>query len=78
MKKTLFGILALAAVATACQPEKIEREKESLTPVTFEKVAMEDSFWLPRLKTQKETLVPFSLGKTEDAVENLRRVGEWV
>ena len=78
MKKTLFGILALAAVATACQPEKIEREKESLTPVTFEKVAMEDNFWLPRLKTQKETLVPFSLGKTEDAVENLRRVGEWV
>ena len=78
MKKTLFGILALAAVSTACQPEKIEREKESLTPVTFEKVAMEDNFWLPRLKTQKETLVPFSLGKTEDAVENLRRVGEWV
>ena len=78
MKKTFFGIVALAAVATACQPEKIERENESLTPVTFEKVAMEDDFWLPRLKIQKETLVPFSLEKTESAVENLRRVGEWV
>lgn len=74
MKKTLFGILALAAVATACQPEKIEREKESLTPVTFEKVALEDNFWLPRLKTQKETLVPYSLGKVEHAVRNLQKV----
>ena len=74
MKKTLFGIVALAAVATACQPEKIEREKESLTPVTFEKVAMEDNFWLPRLKTQKETLVPYSLGKVEHAVRNLQKV----
>ena len=74
MKKTLLGILALVAVATACQPEKIEREKESLTPVTFEKVALEDNFWLPRLKTQKETLVPYSLGKVEHAVRNLQKV----
>ena len=28
-----------------------------LTPVTFEKVKMEDNFWLPRLKRQKTTLV---------------------
>ena len=39
---------------------------------------MEDEFWLPRLKTQKETLVPFSLEKTENAVENLRRVGNYL
>ena len=76
--KITLGILALAAVATACQGEKIEREKEALTPMTFEKVTLEDSFWLPRLKTQKETLVPFSLQKTEHAVANLRRVGEYL
>ena len=54
------------------------KEKESLSPVSFEKVTLEDSFWLPRLKTQKETLVPFSLEKTEPAVENLRRTGEYL
>ena len=71
--------VALGAIAvTSCQNNAIERQRESLTPVTFEKVALEDSFWLPRLKTQKDTLVPFSLEKTEQAVENLRRVGEWV
>ena len=57
------------------QDAKLE---EALTPVTFEKVTLEDDFWLPRLRTQKETLVPFSLGKTETAVENMRRVGEYL
>lgn len=78
MKKQ-FLCTALAAVALAsCQPERIEREAEPLTPVSFEKVALEDNFWLPRLKTQKETLVPFSLQKTAYAVENLRRTGQYL
>ncbi|MBO7331743.1 MAG: glycoside hydrolase family 127 protein, partial [Alistipes sp.] len=78
MKKQLL-LIALAAVAfTACQEQVIEREHESLTPMSFEKVALEDNFWLPRLKTQKETLVPFSLQKTEYAVENLRRTAQYL
>ena len=56
-------------------PQKVN---EPLAPVSFEKVTLQDSFWLPRLKTQKETLVPFSLDKTEPAVENLRRTGEYL
>ncbi|MBR5283317.1 MAG: glycoside hydrolase family 127 protein [Alistipes sp.] len=77
--KHIFSTIALSAVFFAtCKSERVEREQESLTPVTFEKVALEDDFWLPRLKIQKQTLVPFSLQKTENAVENLRRVGEWV
>lgn len=51
---------------------------EALQPVPFQKVKIEDNFWLPRLKTQKHTLVPFALGKTEPAVENLRRVGAYL
>ena len=49
-----------------------------LTAVSFEQISLEDSFWLPRLKTQKETLVPFSLDKTKPAVENLRLTGEYL
>ena len=75
----LLPAVVLGAIALmSCQNTKVEREHESLTPMSFEKVTFEDDFWLPRLKTQKETLVPFSLSKTEQAVENLRRVGEWV
>lgn len=62
----------------SCNPAQIEKPDEALRPITFEKVTLEDEFWLPRLKTQKETLVPFSLEKTENAVENLRRVGNYL
>ena len=61
----------------SCQ-EPIVKEKEALTPITFEKVTLQDQFWLPRLKTQKQTLAPFALEKTEPAIENLRRVGEYL
>ena len=50
----------------------------ALTQIPFEKVKIEDNFWLPRLQTQKETLVPFSLEKTEYAVENLRRTAAYL
>ena len=77
MKKLQF--LSLAALAfCACQTQVIEREVEPLTPMSFEKVTLEDDFWLPRLKIQKETLVPFSLDKTAYAVENLRRTGQYL
>ncbi len=77
MKKLMFIVLAAVAF-TACQTERIEREREALTPMSFEKVTLEDNFWLPRLKIQKETLVPFSLDKTAYAVENLRRTGQYL
>ena len=41
-------------------------------------MTLNDNFWLPRLQIQKKTLVPFSLEKTESAVENLRRVGAYL
>ena len=77
MKKLQF--LSLAALAfCACQTQIIEREVEPLTPMSFEKVTLEDDFWLPRLQIQKQTLVPFSLDKTAYAVENLRRTGQYL
>lgn len=51
---------------------------ETLIPVPFQDVVLQDNFWLPRLKTQKQTLVPFALEKTKPAVENLRRTAEYL
>ncbi len=50
----------------------------SITQVPFDQVSLQDDFWLPRLNTQKRTLVPFSLDKTAYTVENLRRVGAYL
>lgn len=49
-----------------------------LSAVSFEQVNLADSFWLPRLKTQKEVLVPFSLDKTRPAVDNLAKTAEYL
>ena len=67
-----------ALLFASCQDGTVKKEKEPLTPISFEKVTLEDQFWLSRLKTQKQTLVPFSLEKTKPAVENLRRTAEYL
>ena len=80
-KKLSVALCASFALAFAsCQTIKCEAEKveEPLTAVEFNQVALNDNFWLPRLQIQKQTLVPFSLEKTEYAVENLRRVGAYL
>ena len=78
IKKLVAAGFMTATVFVACNTASVEKPQEALKPITFEKVTLEDEFWLPRLQTQKETLVPFSLGKTETAVENLRRVGNYL
>ncbi|MCL1821671.1 MAG: glycoside hydrolase family 127 protein [Prolixibacteraceae bacterium] len=54
------------------------QKNEILTPVPFNQVMLEDNFWLPRLQTQAETLVPFALGKTLPAVDNLRKTAKYL
>ena len=74
----LFG-LALCALVFGISNNSSAKEigKESLRQVQFNKVELNDNFWLPRLKIQKQVLVPFALKKCEYSVENLRRVGAY-
>ena len=76
--RTFFAGCALSVCLLPSCQEAIQKEKEPLTPVSFEKVTLQDEFWLPRLKTQKQTLVPFALEKAQPAIENLRRTGEYL
>ena len=63
--------LAVSLSLSSCCSSDVEKPDEALTQVTFEKVTLQDNFWLPRLKTQKETLVPFSFEKMQTAIETL-------
>ena len=70
-----LGVMACFVVAlstTSCSKEVKPTTEDALTQIPFHQVTLEDNFWLPRLQTQKRTLVPFALGKTEPAVEQLR------
>ncbi|MBQ3152218.1 MAG: hypothetical protein IJB77_02005 [Bacteroidaceae bacterium] len=76
--RNLLPMAMIAASALSSCNTTIEKSDRALTPVSFEKVTLNDNFWLPRLQTQKKTLVPFALGKTETAVENLRRTAAYL
>lgn len=67
------GLFLLAACNRQQHPEN-----GFIQPVPFQQVKLEDEFWYPRLKTQSEVLVPFAFEKTENAVENLRRTGNFL
>ena len=75
--KYIFYILTFVAV-NACTNTNPAISNEPLTPVPFQEVTLTDSFWLPRLKTQKQTLVPFALEKTQPAVDNLRKTANFL
>jgi len=55
-----------------------EKHDYPLAPRSFEKVTLQDSFWLPRLRLQAESTVPHALKQTGPAVENLRRCGNFL
>lgn len=77
--RNLISVSVLAVMMSACTASNDSQPYEgAITQISFDKVALHDDFWLPRLNTQKQTLVPFSLEKTESAVENLRRVGAYL
>lgn len=80
MKRSFLIMLGASAflALSSCGTTSVTKPEEPLNPVSFEKVTLQDDFWLPRLEIQKHTLVPFSLEKTESAVENLRMVGEYL
>ena len=54
------------------------RSKSILRSVGFKDVILEDSFWLPRLRTQKIKTLPFALEKTKVAIENLKKCGSYL
>ena len=66
--RNLFSAGLLALMVSCGTQTEVTPYDGALTQISFDKVTLQDDFWLPRLNTQKQTLVPFSLEKTESAV----------
>ena len=65
--RNILSAGALTLIMSACATTDVTPYEGAITQVSFDKVTLQDDFWLPRLNTQKQTLVPFSLEKTEYA-----------
>jgi len=77
MMKSFFSFLLFVAVYSCINVSPVI-SSEPLEPIPFQEVTLTDSFWLPRLKTQKQTLVPFAFTKTQPAVDNLRKTANFL
>ncbi len=78
-KQYLFLILTgFGLLLTNCKKQNSSQESTILKRVPYYQVNLEDQFWLPRLKTQKETLVPFALDKTKKAVDYLESAANFL
>ena len=86
MKNKMNKIFTVSIIVTFCATfvscSNIDTNpalsNETLVPVAFHEVRLNDSFWLPRLITQKQVLVPFSLDRTQPAVDNLRKTANFL
>ena len=74
----IFTVSFFALCFCSCTDLNPEISSEALVPIPFQQVTLSDSFWLPHLNTQKQTLVPFALERTQPAVENLRKTGNFL
>lgn len=67
------AIVTLTSVARAAEEP---RPGYPLKPVPFNEVMLVDTFWTPRLQTQRQTLVPYSFRQTEEALGDLKAAAE--
>lgn len=78
LRPLIFASALLLACIACSEKQPAPTEDEKLAFVPFNEVKLQDNFWLPRLKIQKDTLVPFALDKTKPAVENLRKAAAYL
>ena len=50
---------------------------DTIDPVPFYEVKLQDNFWQPKLEVLAESTLPHALGNTKKAVERLRLTAEW-
>ncbi len=68
--------LCLVLTVSALTPIWGRAEGYLVRPVSFDRVTLDDDFWLPRLRTQRRVLMPHALDRTAEALADLQAAGE--
>lgn len=70
----LIGLLGIV-FSLSCQKEI--REDYAIKPVSFTDVLITDSFWLPRMETNRKVTIPFAFNKCEETgrIDNFEKAG---
>ena len=77
MKRIIYIILLLiiSAIFLVCTREA--QKDYSIKPVAFTEVEVSDSFWLPRMETNRKVTIPFAFKKSEETgrIDNFAKAG---
>ncbi len=68
-------LIALWTLTSGCA-QKVQKDYP-IKPVTFTEVKIEDTFWLPRLETNRLVTIPFAFKKSEETgrIDNFSKAG---
>ena len=77
MKLKTFLILLVAFCMLSHVCTKIAHKDYPLKPVAFTEVQINDSFWLPRMETNRKVTIPFAFKKSEETgrIANFAKAG---
>lgn len=60
------------------RPARQAEHDYPLKPVEFNAVELQDAFWLPRLQTQREVLVPHAFEQTQPGIRHLQAAADFL
>jgi len=70
-------LLLLIILASACSGTS-QKNDYKIVPLPFNKVTLTDNFWQPRMVTERDVTIPFSLDNGQTAIDRLRLTGEFL
>jgi len=76
---TLLMILATVLISSVASKAQEPKDKlETIKPVPFTAVHLDDEFWTPRIETNRSATIPYAFGKCEETgrVENFVRAAK--
>jgi len=75
---TLLILETLSICSAATEAETPKDKLETIKPVPFTAVHLDDAFWAPRIETNRSVTIPYAFGKCEETgrVENFVRAAK--
>lgn len=75
LKISLIFLLSTSLLTGSCT--KQARKDYPIHPVAFTKIQIDDSFWLPRIETNRTVTIPFAFKKSEETsrINNFAKAG---
>ena len=71
--RKIYLLLAVVITAASCV-----KEEKGITPVPFTDVKVTGGFWLPRIQTELDVTVPFSVTHCDPAIERFRQCEDFM